>query len=775
MLGGKLLGKRKWTLVAIVIGLSVWFAICLPNPLFNTPTSTILEDKNGRLLAGRIAADGQWRFPQSDSLPAKFVQSIIHFEDEYFFQHPGINPVSFARAFKQNIKAKRVVSGGSTLSMQTIRLSRKGKSRSVFEKVIEVILAIRMELSYSKDEILNLYAANAPFGGNVVGLDAAAWRYFGRSAHQLSWGETTVLAVLPNAPSLVYPGKNSERLANKRNRLLDKLLAKGVIDSLTCELAKEEPLPGKPHGIPGTNPHLLNRAIVDGHSGERIRTTIEKELQENVNQIVKHYHGVYGQNEIHNMAVLVLNVRTGDVMAYTGNTDCPDEGSGRNVDVIMAPRSTGSVLKPFLYSFMLEDGAILPNALVPDIPTQIAGYSPKNFDQTYDGAVPASEALARSLNIPAVRMLKEYGTEQFHHRLSKLRMKHINRSADHYGLSVILGGAEASLWDLSTAYMNMARTLNKDDNLLGAEYIASNQKQVHPESDVLFDPAAVWWTVEAMSNVNRPGQETGWEEFTSAKKVACKTGTSFCHRDAWAIGITPDYLVGVWVGNADGEGRPGLTGLTVAAPVLFKVFKHFDAGNWFNEPQLAMSSASVCSESGFLATDVCPNKVTIHVPKKATRYKSCPFHQLVHLDSTKQFRVASNCYAVSDMQTVSWFVLPPVQEWYYKKKNPAYLTIPSFLNSCKTPSLNNMDVIYPKNGTSIFVPRNLEGTMEKVVFEIAHRQPENLVHWHLDDEFLGSTQSEHRMEVLALAGKHRITIVDEKGELLNWSFIALEK
>lgn len=762
-------------MVAIVIGLSVWFAICLPNPLFNTPTSTILEDKNGRLLAGRIAADGQWRFPQSDSLPAKFVQSIIHFEDEYFFQHPGINPVSFARAFKQNIKAKRVVSGGSTLSMQTIRLSRKGKSRSVFEKVIEVILAIRMELSYSKDEILNQYAANAPFGGNVVGLDAAAWRYFGRSAHQLSWGETTVLAVLPNAPSLVYPGKNSERLANKRNRLLDKLLAKGVIDSLTCELAKEEPLPGKPHGIPGTTPHLLNRAIQDGHSGERIRTTIEKELQENVNQIVKHYHGVYGQNEIHNMAVLVLNVRTGEVMAYTGNTDCPDEGSGRNVDVIMAPRSTGSVLKPFLYSFMLEDGAILPNTLVPDIPTRIAGYSPKNFDQTYDGAVPASEALARSLNIPAVRMLKEYGTEQFHHRLSKLRMKHINRSADHYGLSVILGGAEASLWDLSTAYMNLARTLNKDDNLLGAEYIATNQKQVHPESDVLFDPAAVWWTVEAMSTVNRPGQETGWEEFTSAKKVAWKTGTSFGHRDAWAIGITPDYLVGVWVGNADGEGRPGLTGLTVAAPVLFKVFKHFEAGSWFEEPQLAMSSATVCSESGFLATEVCPNKETIHVPEKAAGYKSCPYHQLVHLDSTKQFRVASNCYAVSDMQTVSWFVLPPVQEWYYRKKNPAYLTIPSFLNSCKTPSLNNMDVIYPKNGTSIFIPRNLEGSMEKVVFEIAHRQPENLVHWHLDDEFLGSTQSEHRMEVLAAAGTHRITLVDETGELLGWKFTALEK
>jgi penicillin-binding protein 1C len=767
--------RKKWILGGTILLLAVWFALCLPKPLFNTPTSTILEDENGRLLAGRIAADGQWRFPKSDSLPDKFVQSIRYFEDEYFYQHPGFNLVSFGRAMKQNIKAKRVVSGGSTLTMQTIRLARRGQSRTIFEKLIEVILAVRLELRDSKDEILRLYASHAPFGGNVVGLDAAAWRYYGRNAHQLSWGEMTVLAVLPNAPSLVYPGKNSDKLRKKRNRLLDKLYQKGVIDAETCELAKEEPLPGKPHPMPYLTPHLLNRVIKEGHTGERVRTTIKLALQENVNRIMDDYHGVLSQNEIHNMAVLVLNVKTGKVMAYVGNSNCPDEASGRAVDVITAPRSTGSILKPFLYAFMLQDGAIMPNQLVPDIPTRISGYAPKNFDQTYDGAVPASEALARSLNIPAVRMLQDYGSEQFYSRLQKLNLSTINRSASHYGLSIILGGAEATLWDLGTAYMNMARMLNKQQSLMHSNFIETDSLVVDPNGKQAFDPAALWWTVEAMSTLNRPSQEMGWQDFGSSQKVAWKTGTSFGHRDAWAIGITPDYLVGVWVGNADGEGRPGLTGLNVAAPIMFKVFKHLPQDRWFDEPQIHMTSVQVCHESGFLATANCPNPDTLHVPENGNHAEACPYHQLVHLDSASRYRVSSSCYAVSDMKNTAWFVLPPVQEWYYKRKNPTYRPLPPFRKDCLSNSIQNMAIIYPKDGSGIFIPRNLNGSWEKVVFEIAHRQPETMVYWHLDDEFIGTTQFEHNLEVSAAAGNHTMTVVDEKGESVSWRFEALEK
>ncbi|MDH3322802.1 MAG: transglycosylase domain-containing protein, partial [Flavobacteriaceae bacterium] len=350
----------------------IWFAVCLRDPLFNTPTSTVIEDDQGRLVAAKIADDGQWRFPESDTIPKKFIESISYFEDEYFYYHPGFNPFSIARAFKQNILAGRVVSGASTITMQTIRLSRRGQPRNFFEKIIEIILAFRMELSYSKKEILNLYASHAPFGGNVVGLEAASWRYFGRKPNQLSWGEITTLAVLPNAPALIYPGKNQLALKIKRDRLLDKLCQKGVIDKETCDLAKSEALPDKPYAIPQIAKHLLDRVIKEGNKGKRIISTIDFSLQKKINKIVNEYHHVLSQNEIHNIAVLVLNVENGTVLSYVGNSNCKRGNSGRDVDIITAPRSTGSILKPFLYAFMQQDGAILPQTLISDIPTQIA-------------------------------------------------------------------------------------------------------------------------------------------------------------------------------------------------------------------------------------------------------------------------------------------------------------------------------------------------------------------------------------------------------------------
>ncbi len=766
--------KILWSTAFILL---LWFALCLPNPLFHDSISTILEDENGSLLAAKIADDEQWRFPESDSLPEKFIKAITYFEDEYFFKHFGINPISMFRALKQNIVAGKIVSGGSTISMQTIRLSRKGKQRSLFQKIIEIIQALRMEITYSKKEILNLYASNAPFGGNVVGLEAASWRYFGRKPHQLSWGEATALAVLPNAPSLIYPGKNHEKLKQKRDRLLDKLFQKGEIDEETCELAKSESLPGSPNAIPRETPHLLERMIKEGHKGERIISTINKSLQENVNRIVDEYYNVFIQNEIYNLAAIVIDVEKASIIAYTGNTNCLSEECGADVDIITSPRSTGSILKPFLYTFMLQDGVILPNALVADIPTQIAGFSPKNFDESYDGMVPASEALARSLNIPAVRMLREYGLERFHHQLQKLDLHTIDKPANHYGLSLILGGAEATLWDLCNAYMVMAQTLNDSEIQTPANYFLSDALREKKQKNEIsiFEPGALWWTMEAMSTLNRPWQESGWQDFQSARKIAWKTGTSFGHRDAWAIGVTPKYVVGIWVGNADGEGRPDLTGLSVAAPVLFKIFKYLPQEQWFKLPEWNMVTALVCKKSGYLATDICDETIELLLPKNALSTPECPYHQLVHLDKEKKNRVTSKCYSVSEMITEPWFILPPVQEWYFKQKNPFYKTLPPFKEGCTPEVSTNMAVIYPKDFTRIFIPRELDGKMGKAVFEIAHRNPEIKIFWHLNQEYMGSTQSNHRMELAPEPGTYLMTLVDEQGESISWSFEVLER
>jgi len=729
-----------------------------------------MVDAQGRLLAAKIADDGQWRFPKSDSVPDKFSKAITYFEDEYFYIHPGFNPFSIARAFKQNISAGKIVSGASTITMQTIRLSRKGKPRTVHEKFIEIVQAVRMEIAYSKNEILNLYASHAPFGGNVVGLEAASWRYFGRKPSQLSWGEITSLAVLPNAPSLIYPGKNQVLLKQKRDRLLNKLYKKGIIDQETCDLSKEEPLPGTPFAIPQLAPHLLNRAIKEGQKGKRITSTINYSLQKKINKIVDNYHGVLSENEIHNIAVLVIDVENSSVLSYVGNSNCKHGNSGKDVDIITSPRSTGSILKPFLFAFMQQDGAILPRTLISDIPTQIAGYAPINFNKSFDGAVPASKALARSLNIPAVHMLRAYGIETFYKNLKKLHLHTINRSAGHYGLSIILGGAEATLWDLSNAYMGMSQILNDTDVFASAEFIQDTNKEKIKVENPPFEPGAVWNTFEALSTLNRPLQETGWQEFQSSQKIAWKTGTSFGLRDAWSIGITPKYVIGVWIGNADGEGRPDLTGSQVAAPILFKIFKYLKYQNWFQKPDWDLVKATVCKQSGYLASDICQDTEEISISKNGIKTERCPFHQMVKLDSEKKFRVNSNCYPVSKMQIESWFILPPIQEWYFKKKNPFYKVLPPFKGSCAQESIKNMAVIYPKDLTKIFIPIELDGSKGKAVFKIAHRNSDVIIFWHLDNTYIGETKNSHHMEINPNPGKHKMTLVDDQGETLNFTF-----
>lgn len=779
--------SKKGIFVLLSLAIAIWFWFSLPSPLFKNKTSTVLEDTDGILLSARIAEDGQWRFPQNKNVPIKFIASIIQFEDREFYAHDGINPKAIVRAIIQNIKQKKIVSGGSTITMQVIRLSRKGKERTVFEKLIELILAIRLELSYSKQDILSLYASNAPFGTNIVGIDAASWRYFGRDVQKLSWAESATLAVLPNAPSLIYPGKNQDRLKAKRNRLLDQLFRAKIITNETCELSKREPLPGKPHPIPQIAPHLLQRAAKEGFSGYRVSSSLDGHLQERVNEIIENHHKILKANEIHNACAIVLDVETGKVLAYVGNTN----NSGKpefesDVDVIDAPRSTGSILKPFLFASMLNDGDLLGSTLIPDIPTQIAGYAPQNYNQTFDGAVPAKKALARSLNIPAVRMLQNYGIEKFNYNLKKLGMTTLKFTPDHYGLSIILGGAEGKLWDISGMYASMARTLNhyteyngkyNRDDFHPPYYSKINAAKSLPDlsENTYLDAASIYLTFEAMVEVSRPDEDAGWRQYTSASKVAWKTGTSFGYRDGWAIGVTPKYVVGVWVGNADGEGRPGLVGIQTAAPILFDIFSLLKPGKWFSAPYDEMEKVAICHKSGCRATDICEPIDTVWIQKSGLRSEPCKYHRLIHLDASETFRVNSNCEDVSKMHHVSWFVLPPSIEWYYKSKNPTYKELPPLRSDCETTGFNSMEIIYPKQFSKIYVPVELDGTLGKTIFQVAHRKANTIIYWHLDGAFIGSSQNIHQMGLSPEEGVHTLTLVDEDGESIVQQFEIVSK
>ncbi|MDX2430275.1 MAG: penicillin-binding protein 1C [Bacteroides sp.] len=767
----------------LTLGVMALVFVSLPVVRFEEKTNTVLEDGEGGLLSARITSDGQWRFPDCDSVPYKLSQCIRYYEDEFFRFHPGINPVSLSKALFRNLREGRIVSGGSTISMQVVRLSRKGKPRTVGQKLIEMVLALRLELSMNKEEIMRLYASYAPFGGNVVGIDAAAWRYYGRPAYQLSWGEAATLAVLPNAPSMIYPGKNQKLLWTKREDLLDKLEDKGLLDALSCDLAKAEDLPSKPLPLPQLTPHLLDRAEREGHGGQRVLTSIDRPLQQRVSALVERHHQHLKQNEIHNAAVLVVRISDRKVLAYVGNTGTVDEGSGGYVDIIASPRSSGSILKPLLYSFMLDEGEILPDQLVADIPTQISGYSPTNFDRSYSGAVPASTALIRSLNVPAVRMLRTYGLEKFHSKLLSLGFSTIGKGPGHYGLTLILGGAEVSLWDLGRVYTGMAGSLNHigeyeysydPDEFAALSYLA--EKSPIKTSDLtlkksgIMSAASIWQCFETLTELERPTQEGEWEQFSSSRSIAWKTGTSFGFRDAWAIGLNPDYLVGVWVGNADGEGRPGLTGVNVAAPLMFDVFALLKSSAWFDPPYDELTEIEICTSSGFRAGPDCAHTEMRLVPEAGERMEACPYHRIVHLDSRQQFQVHSDCYETAEMVNVSWFVLPPVMEWYYKKRNTHYHVLPPFLAGCGEESEQPMEMIYPRETRQIFIPRGLDGRRSRVIFQVAHRESGATIHWHLDERYLGETTLIHQMEFQAPEGLHILTLVDADGNILEKSF-----
>jgi len=760
----KRLSVTKKVILCILAFLVTGYIFCLPRHLFHVPYSTVVTDRNEELLGARIASDGQWRFPPRNTTPEKIKECLITFEDKHFYHHWGVNPFAIGRAFYQNVKNKRIVSGGSTLTMQTIRLARN-ESRTFREKLIEMIWATRLEFRASKEEILSMYISHAPFGGNVVGLDAAAWRYFGHSADDLSWAESAMLAVLPNAPAMIHLSKGRKTLLDKRNRLLKQLLEKKTIDSSTYELAISEPLPDEPHALPQIAPYLVSRFYQE-RNGEYSRSTINKGIQTQVEDLAERWSNEFGRSDIRNLAILVIDIPSNQVVAYCGNVHFDRKQGGNQVDVIQAPRSTGSILKPFLYYAMLQEGSLLPDMLLPDVPVNINGFTPQNFSMQFEGAVPASEALARSLNIPAVTMLQRYGVPKFHSFLQQIGLKTINRSSSHYGLSLILGGAEATLWDVTNAYAMMGRSLLQLPQRSCSLLLPTSRIT---ESTDPFQPGAVWQTFDALKEVNRP-EEIDWKSIPSMQTIAWKTGTSYGFRDAWAVGVTPRHAVGVWVGNATGEGKPGLVGAQTAGPVLFDIFNLLPSSSWFTRPAGIFVEAEVCRKSGHLKGRFCDETDTLLVLPAGLRTEACPYHHLVTLSADESQRIYENCANTEPTLRKSWFTLPPVWEWYYKQHHPEYKPLPPFKAGCGEDTFQPMQFIYPPMNARIKLPKQLDGSKGFLTVELAHNNPNATVFWHLDETYQAQTQDFHKISLQPAAGKHSLTAVDGEGNTISTTF-----
>ncbi len=773
-------------LIALVV-FFIWWLFCLPSPLFKAPLATELLSSEGELLSARIAADGQWRMPAADSVSPKLIVAVINYEDKTFREHWGVSMRGFLRALRDNWSAGRVVSGGSTITMQVARMARGNKARTLVQKMLEAAVATRLEAGYSKDEILRLWLANAPFGGNVVGAEAATRRYYGRSPAELSWAEAATLAVLPNSPALIHPGRSRAALRAKRDRLLNDLAQAGHLSAEEAQLSKLEPLPEAPRPLPRRAEHLLER-LRKTHGSGRYRSSLEGNLQTEVNALVRRHQSLLVGNQVHNVAAMVTEVATGRVVAYVGNAPDLAPAFAPDVDIVTSPRSPGSLLKPMLYALAQEDGKLMPNGLLPDVPTSFGKFQPANFYQNYDGAVRANEALARSLNIPFVYLLQDYGVPRFHAAMRGYGFRQISQPPEHYGLSLILGGGETTMEEINGWFLGMARQLR---------YFYDRQGRYHPadfdrptlladasrpslagaaQSPGPIGAGAAYLTLEALTELTRPDDTGATLRFSSRRRIAWKTGTSFGFRDAWAVGCTPAYVVSVWAGNADGEGREGLVGVRAAAPLLFNIFRALDeqstdAPAWFESPWDELVQLPTCALSGYLAGQDCPTE-DAWLATHSERSAPCPFHQLIYTDAEKQYRVRQDCGPAPALPQ-KWFGLPARQAHYYKHRHPDYKPLPPLHPDCGTdPTANSspMQFIYPYKNGSLSPVKNWKGETEPIFFELAHQDANTTVFWHLDQAYIGKTKVFHSLSVEVETGRHLLTVVDDAGNRLERRF-----
>ncbi len=739
----------------------VYFLFCLPSNLFDESYSKVLLDRNGEFLEARIAQDQQWRFPPINTTPTRFEECILTYEDQYFRAHPGVNVVSLFRALYLNLKHGEVVSGGSTITMQTVRLMRKQKNRTILEKCIEITWAMRLETRFSKDEILSMYVSHAPFGGNTVGLEAATWRYFNRPPESLSWADNAMLAVLPNSPGLIHLNKNRSLLKAKRDKLLESLYENGTINVETFNLSKDEPLPEPVNALPHYAYHLVDRL---SSKSSKIVSTVDIVHQKQFNKIASLYGQRLKQQNIHNLSAVLVDIETGNVLAYVGNNWRNNHKHAGKVDMLRAVRSSGSILKPFLYTAVYDQGTA-PTQGIPDYPINFTGYKPVNYNPSFEGLVPAGEALYRSLNIPATWLLSKYGVAHMKNDLSKLGLSSLNRSSKDYGLSIILGGGEVNLLELTSAYSSLGAQLNNPDSFTAFKtYLLRDHSKPTIESRKTFSSGSIYSTLQSLTNTYRPETEAHWKNFSSAYPIAWKTGTSYGNRDAWAIGVTSKYAVGVWVGNSEGQGVSGLTGLNTAAPLLFQLFETLPATMWFNEPA-DMDMYAICSESGMKKGKTCPNEREALLPTSLETGVTCVYHKAFMIEAHSGKRAYKGC-GEGFLYPDTFFNLPPIVSTYYKQRNPRYKELPEWSSNCNRGDAS-ISVLYPVDQGRLSIP---VGEEREVIAKAYYSLPQTELYWELNGSHIGITAGKHEQVIIPQKGRNLLVLSDEFGNSRRVNF-----
>jgi penicillin-binding protein 1C len=555
---GRLLGITAGAAALLAGAAALWLFTAAPPSLERAgKLSTLVTDANGKLLRPFTTPDGIWRLPvTSKEVDPKLLTFLKAYEDRRFDSHYGADPKAFVRAALQAARYGRIVSGGSTLSMQTARLLEPERGRNLSRKIWEIGAAAALEREVGKERVLDLYLTLAPYGGNLEGVRAASLAYFGKEPARLTTAQAALLVALPQSPEARRPDRDRAAAKRARNRVIDRLVGAGVIEPAEAEFAKSEDVPDGRKAFPAFAAHAAEQMISRSPDEKVIRLTLDRDIQIALENLAAERSRTLGAG--HSMAILVVDHKTGAVRAHVGSADYFDEGRAGSVDQARAVRSPGSTLKPFIYGMAFEEGIGLPDTLIEDRPTRFGAYAPKNFGEDFQGTVTMEKALQLSLNVPAVAVLDAVGPERLLARLKDGGAQLKLSTGEAPGLAIGLGGVGTSLFDLATLYTGLAR---------GGESIPLYETGEMPSAEGrrLLDPVAASQIAHALLGTPAPKSAvTG--------RIAYKTGTSYGFRDAWAVGFDGRHVVAVWTGRPDGASSPGLVGRDSAGPILFDAF-----------------------------------------------------------------------------------------------------------------------------------------------------------------------------------------------------------
>ncbi len=731
--------------------------------LERTP-ATLVVDRRGEPLRLFLPADGIVRLPVAlEEVSADMRRALVASEDRWFRHHPGVNPLALARALAQNLRAGRVVSGASTLPMQLARLAEP-RPRTLWAKAIEAFRALQLERRFGKDELLELYLNRAPFGGPIEGIGAAAWLHFGKGPGELSLGEAALLTALPRAPAAYDPARHPEPARRVRNRVLAQLGARGVFTAEEVARARRQPIPSERRPLPFLAPHFAELALARSAHEPRhaVVTELDAGIQRAAEALVASRVAGLRQRGIGNAAVVVIENDTRAVRALVGSADFFDAERPGQVNGALARRSPGSALKPFLYALAFDLGESAPEAWLLDVPTDFAGWAPENYDGTYLGRVTAREALARSLNVPAARLLARVGLERFLHLLRAGGLRSLDRTATAYGLPLVLGGGEVRLLELTNLYATLARGgAHREPRLLPGP--------VAPERR-LFSSGAAALTTRVLTTVERPDLPQAWPFARDAPTVAWKTGTSYGHRDAWAVGFSRHFAVGVWVGNLDGAPRPGISGSEHAAPLLFDLFRAVEpeGGELPGSRDATIRDVEVCSVSHERPTPFCPARIAVPVLPGTTRLRPCPQHRRIFVDSETGERLAGGCLSARPHHPAVVTAFPDeLLAWWRSAGRPTgglAEELPPLAPACRVvPAGSAPRIVSPAGDTPYRLRREAPAAFQKLRLAAAAAPGTAKLYWYQDGTLVAAASPDTRVFVPLAPGRHRLVLVDDAG------------